>query len=362
MIKDVRIDGKIVSAAHFASVKASANQFLQAATSRFMAPRGLRVMWFEGWHPALDEALRTLPEAESCPHELYRLLVQNPTPSRKRIALITEQGRPVALVALRQRYGLPWEPVTQWLIPGLVFPACSGFTAKALEALGMELRVAWWRMAVPPPQSRWVRYSESTPTYRFPCSGDFEHYWRETGHFKDIRNKRNRCRNFTVTVNLPGATEWVMKNWETTWFNAIERLDSSLADRIVAAQYLEAQNKHYTFLLSDQGDPIGGATAIVHGNTLVAGVIYRAPEYEKYGIGIRLIDLIFSFAAETGFDWIDIGGGQEYKKRWAPQDGEHWHFTLCPEPLYQLRQMVKWGRGFSHKLTHGIDSSKVLVA
>lgn len=344
MRKDVSIDGKIVSLDHFASAKASANQFLQAATSRFMAPRGLRVMWFEGWHPALDEALQTLPEAESCPHELYRLLVQNPSPSRKRVALITEQGRPVALVALRQRYGLPWEPVTQWLIPGLVFPACSGFMAKALETLGMELRVAWWRMAVPPPQSRWIRYSEFTPTYRLRCADNFERYWRETGHFKNVRNYRNRCRNFTFVVNSPGSAEWVMKNWEATWLAPQARCDSSLADRILAANYLAAQNKHYTFLLLDQGRPIGGATVTLQGNTLVAGVYYRVPEYESYGVGIRLIDLTFSFATENGIEWVDIGGGHEYKKRWAPQHGEHWQFTICPPPLYRARQLAAWGR------------------
>jgi hypothetical protein len=44
----------------------------------------LEVTWFNGWHPALDEALQSLPENDACPHELFRLLVQTSSSAPKR--------------------------------------------------------------------------------------------------------------------------------------------------------------------------------------------------------------------------------------------------------------------------------------
>ncbi len=106
---------------------------------RLRAPyNGLRVKWFDSWHPVLDEALASLPETSACPHELYRQLVQNPGSMRKRTALITERGQPAAVVGLRQRGRHSWEPVTQWIIPGAIFPAKPGYWIPALEALGID--------------------------------------------------------------------------------------------------------------------------------------------------------------------------------------------------------------------------------
>ena len=64
--------------------------------------RRLRVDWFDTWQPVLDEALRELPEMESCSHELYRLLMENAANQRKVTALVTEQGQPVAVAGLRR--------------------------------------------------------------------------------------------------------------------------------------------------------------------------------------------------------------------------------------------------------------------
>ena len=61
---------------------------------RLLAPyNGLKVSWFDKWHSALDEALQNLPELDVCSHELYRLLIENPAPARKKVALVSENGR-----------------------------------------------------------------------------------------------------------------------------------------------------------------------------------------------------------------------------------------------------------------------------
>jgi GNAT superfamily N-acetyltransferase len=326
---------------------------------RLLAPNnGLKVSWFEQWNSSLDEALQTLPEMDNCPHELYRLLLQNPASVLKRTALVTERGTPVAVVGLRQKSRSSWELLTQWIIPGAIFPAQPEYLIPALEALGTEVWVAWWRVGAPPPPGRWIRSMRCTPTYRMHLTEDYEAYWRENKYYKTIRNKRNRCLDFKLVVNSPGSAEWTIKNWESKWRADPHIVDPALTDRIVAAQYLENHGRHFTLWLLDQDIPIGGATLTAHNDDLVAGVIYREPEYEWHGVGVRLIDLSFSFAAENGFKLLDIGGGQDYKKHWAPHEGEHWLFNVCPEALFRAKQTMNWARMFQGKVTNWARSSQ----
>ncbi|NLO27798.1 MAG: GNAT family N-acetyltransferase [Actinobacteria bacterium] len=303
--------------------------------------RRLRVDWFESWHPVLDEALETLPEADNCPHELYRLLAQNPTSAEKRTALVTTRGVPVAVACLRRMGSRLWEPVTQWLVPGIVVPARPGYLMPALESLRSDVFVAWWRVEGPPPPSRMMRHLERTPVHRMRCSEDFEGYWREAKYFKTVQHKRNRCRDFALAVNSPGAARWVIENWDAKWHDPPGTVGSSIPDRILAVEYLEELGKHHTLQLFDGERPVAGTTNTVHGNDLVAGVSCRDPDYDWHGVGVRIIDLVFSFAAEQGFDTMDIGGGHAYKKHWAPQEGARWQFNICPSSLYRAKQVSK---------------------
>lgn len=340
--------------------KYSPNQFLQAANTRLTPSRSLQTTWFDSWHPALDEALKSLPEIDLCPRELYRLLMQNPGPVQKRTALIAERGVPVAVVGLRQTSRLSWELATQWLIPGMVFPVQPGYLLAALEALGSDIQVAWWRMAGLPPSSQWMRSITSTPTYRLHRLGNFEQYWRDNGYFKTVRRVRNRCQGLTPVVNSPGLTEWTIKNWEASWRTNSTSADPALADRIMIAKHLENLKRSYTITLLDRDTPVGGATMTVHHKDLVAGVLYRDPRYHAQGIGDRLIDLSFSLAAENGFETFDIGGGHNYKKHWAPQAGEHWQFNICPEHIYRAKQMVSWARLVRAKVIRRTNRGQVV--
>lgn len=304
----------------------------------------LAITWFERWHPALDEALEQLPQLDACPHELFRLLMQNPVCTRKRTALVTERGVPVAVVGLRQRGGYSWDLVTQWIVPGGLFPAKPEYIVPALTALQVDVWVAWWRMERPPLSSPLIRYSECTPTYRMRCSEDYENYWRQSSHFKTVRQNRNRCQKFSFVVNPPDGAEWTISRWKEKWYDNPSLTDASLSDRIVAAKYLEKRGKYFSLLMFDQDTPIGGATLSVHKNDLLAGVLYRDPQYESYGVGVRLIDLCFAFAAESSFETLDIGGLEGYKKYWAPQEGERWWFNICPELLYRAKQLSNGAR------------------
>lgn len=111
-----------------------------------------------------------------------------------------------------------------------------------------------------------------------------------------------------------------------------------LSDRLLAAQYLEKQGHYYSMLLLDHGVPVAGHSFVVHQRDLVAHVTYRQQEYDWYGVSTRLLDLAFHWAAEAGFEKLDLGGGYDYKARWAPQDGERTEFNVYPTVLYRARQ------------------------
>jgi hypothetical protein len=117
-----------------------------------------------------------------------------------------------------------------------------------------------------------------------------------------------------------------------------------LADRILVARYLEQQGRFFTFGLHDQGNLIAATTVMIHRNDIIASVNYRKPEYDWYGVGDRLMDLVFTWAAQSGYNQLDIGGGQAYKIKWAPQAGERWLLNICPDPLYSAKQILNWLR------------------
>lgn len=317
--------------------------------ARLLAPyNGLEVNWFDGWHPALDKALAELPEIETCPHDLFRLLLQNPGSAPKRIALVSERGTPVAVIPLRQ-LGRQYYEVPTWMIPGAVFPAKPGYLVPALEALGVEVSVAWRRMDSPPPSNKLLRDLKTTPFRMIRFSDEYERYWRDNGHFKTVSNKRNRCRKFNVAINSPGSAEWTIKRAAEKWRDDSAKTSRAMpewaeSDWILVADYWEKRKCHYTITLLDQGTLIGGASFMVHRNDAIGGLIYREPSYEWYGIGIRLLDLAISFSAELGLETIDFGGDADYKRHWAPEAGNLWHFKICPEALFRAKQLKSWMR------------------
>jgi GNAT superfamily N-acetyltransferase len=321
------------------------------------ARQGLSTKQFDEWHPELDEALKALPEGEICTHDLFRLLMKNRSSARKQTVLVTEKGEPVALAGLRSR-GDYWEPVTKWIIPGLPFPMKDGYAGRVLAALGVDVRVAWWRCDSPPPITAYTRGVESSPRYGMRCSEDFEAFWRETGHFKNVRKVRKRCRDFALEVDRKGFAEWTLRNWEERWRpkGLAEMLD--LEDRLLALKDLEDRGLYHTLALLDQDKPAASATVIVHQNEVVGQYNYRDPEYDWHGAMTRLIESVFFWAKERGFARVDIGGVQDYKSRWAPEDGERWEFRVCPDYLLLARRAAEVARKLRNKLAVSVGVTR----
>jgi CelD/BcsL family acetyltransferase involved in cellulose biosynthesis len=92
----------------------------------------------------------------------------------------------------------------------------------------------------------------------------------------------------------------------------------------------------------------------VHGRDLVSGVVYRNPAYEKHSVGTRIWDLSFEWAAKNNYEKLDMGGGFDYKQRWAPQEGERIKFRVCPPYLFAMKQALRLGRRLSANVVKSI--------
>ncbi|MGD0485610.1 MAG: GNAT family N-acetyltransferase [Syntrophorhabdales bacterium] len=325
------------------------NMGKQMLAARCAAAQGLRVKLFRDWQPELDEALESLPENELLPHDLFRSLMKMTDPKMRQISLIREHGVPVALAGLRNRWGY-WEPVTQWIVPGVLFPVKEGYMSRVLPALDLQIQIAWWRWNEPPPKMDCIKQIKMTPTRGMSCSEDFEHYWRRSGHMKTIQKARNRCKGFELRTNTPNAAEWTIRNWDAKWRTPGTGESPDLAERLLVARCLEERGLHHTLLLSDKDEPVAGGTLMADRNEVVLHCNYRNPKYDWYSVMNRLAELTFYWAKERGFTKIDMGGSFDYKEKWAPEAGQKWEFTVCPEyVLYKGRISV-----FAGKVRNGL--------
>jgi ribosomal-protein-alanine N-acetyltransferase len=344
MMKSLSGDGK-------ASIRGpNLRDIAKDAWARVFEPRlnrGLHVAWFDDWRPVLDNALHGLPEMEDCPHELFRLIMQNPSSTRKRTALVMEGDGPVAVVGLRQK-GRHWLPAMQGITPESIAPACDGFLFRALRALDVDARIADWPN--PPPTSIPARNVLAVPMFNIDCQGDFEGYWRESGYMKSIRLARNRTKGFEFEVDRPGSAALIIAKWEEKWREHPDQQTIIASDLIVAAEYCQQRNQHHSFLILDDDVPVAGEVCFVHGNHLVDTAGFRDKRYDRHSVGTRILDLIVQWAAQHGFAKVELGGWYSYKAKWAPQDGEHWDFRICPLRQH-LREQATWkARAVPNKL------------
>jgi len=293
------------------------------------------VQWFNRWHPIIDDALQELPEMDTCPHELFRLLMESRASVPKRIALVTDAGRPVAVVGLRRRQH-HWEPIPQGVVPHALAVARDEHLFPALASLKVNLRIPYWQQDQPPP--RCARDVIEIPVHKMDCTVSMEPYWRTTGHLKTIKSARNRTRGFTLEVDAPGAAEWTIKQWADRW--GVNRLQttSTTPDLLVAARFDQSRGRYHSFRLMDGDNPVAGCTFVVYKRELsLVRTIYRL-EYNLASPGHRLLELVHDWARIAGYSQIDIGGGQHYKAKTAPESGILSGFNICPLHIAIARQ------------------------
>ena len=288
----------------------------------------LRVEWLDH-RKTIEDALRALPRSADWPG-LFDVLV-DANGGEKRVALVSDRDGPVGLVLLRPGEGDTWELATNWLVPGFLFPVLPNRTYEVLRALQTTVRVGWWRFPETPPAIAETRNFLQRPRHEITCGPAFDEHWRQSGNYAMLRQAQKRCKDFDLRLNPAGGAEWTIRKWEETWRRDAEHVLTSLADRLLAAPVLERAGRQNAHVLYDGDKPVAGATHLVHGDTVVASVLYRDPAYNRQGVGTYVIEAMFRWAAQAGYRLVDIGGGHAYKKLWAPETNDYtYEFVVAP--------------------------------
>lgn len=305
----------------------------------FAGSNGIRVTWFDSWDPLLDDALQLLPQSQTTSHELLRLLMQSPSRPKKRTALLTDEAGPLAVIGLRRRKQF-WEPVWGGGINGRYsLPVREGSLLRCLQALNANV---WVVTPDDPSAFRSIRSAVALPLYQIPCSWDFDRYWRNVGHITAIKAARNRTRSFHLEVDRTGDAEWVIRQWANKWQDRY-----SDSDMVLAAEHYLRAGRYHSFVLYDGSTPTAGLTLLVDDDVVLAHVTYRAPEYQHHGVGTRVYELAFQWAAESKYALIDLGysyKSDSYKVRWAPQVGNVWLANFAPIQIHVARAGVRLAR------------------
>jgi len=315
----------------------------------------LKVEWFEPWADVVDQALAGLAESENCPHALLAQLMNGPTRTRKRTAVVTEKGDPIAVIGLRSRKHF-WEPVfSASVCPRAKMPARDGMLFPAFAALDVDIWMGGWEDSPTPPLPD-VRSAFSLPMYKVDCRVGPDAHWRRSGNARAIEIGRSRTKGFTLEVNGTEATEWVIGNWDRQWRSHPSQETTCVEDQLIAAHYFQPRGLLHSFRLLDGTNPVAGYIGTVYRNELVLVCGFRAPAFERRSVGVRLFDLVVAWATDAGFSKVDIGGGHAYKAKWAPEDGQRWYFNVCPTRVYLAKSAVRGARGVLGRLRSRVSS------
>lgn len=312
--------------------------------------KGIRYNRFEQISAEVDLALTSLQTPAAWPLDLYRLLFELAPRDRRALFVCLDNDEPVGVLALAQDDRATWEPVTQWILPGWIGPMTPERTLQIASAVPVRTRFAWWRMpSAPPPPGGRVRSVGVQPTCAMAMSADFEAYWKHTGQLRSIRKARTRCSGLTFGINLPGAARWAITRADELWRTDSRRPTPQMAGRIAAAEYLEPRGQHFTLTLQDGDRWVAGDTYVVDGNDLVAQCTWRDRAYDHHGVGVRLLDLGLHWARQRKFGSVDLGGGYDYKRKWAPECGTKATVLVSPLLPYIGYRATRWAASWSSR-------------
>jgi GNAT superfamily N-acetyltransferase len=289
---------------------------------------------FGGWSPALESAATALPESEMCSRDLLRRVCATSMP--KRIVLARDADGPVAIVPFFEQ-GNRWEPMLQWVVPATLGLVRAGADVLAAFPQLVRTHVGWWRQSAPPPASFAIYNVQHVRSHGMPLADDPVPHWKSSGHWNTVRQSRNKCTEYALRVNAPGMAEWTIRNWEGHWRATTGGSYPEMPVRLVAAAELEGRGVHHTLTLHDGEKPLAGHTFLRHGLDVVWQVTYRDVEYDRQGVGTRLMDLAFDWARALGARNIDLGGLHAYKGRWAPELGDRYEFDHLHPAVRALR-------------------------
>jgi hypothetical protein len=268
---------------------------------------------------------------------LFRLLVNNPSHARKRLALVTDGEDPVAVVGLRRR-NLHWDLITEGVVPAGLPPCEPGREIDALSALGLFVWVNEWE--APVPASRRVHFVQHEGVYRVSTRIDLDAFWREHHNTRRLRKAANRCSRLgevSMEVDAPGAATWTIDRWEERWSGHDWSETVAAEDIRAAAAYLQPLGRYHSFRLLIDGRPAAGINASVRGAMLVIANSGRDRAFDRVSAGVHLDEHIFRWATESPYNCVDLGGGFDFKALWSDATGVRARFSIAPAHLTAAR-------------------------
>lgn len=295
-----------------------------------MAAGPVRIVWKESWDGDLDAALDALPALEGCSHEHYRALMgETGVPKRHAIAL--EGEIPSALISLRRRK-MFWEPVASQCLPGVIAPARDRpALARALNALGCEVRMSYG--LGPEAYELGARLVYPYQVHEIDLTSDYEAHWREHKQWqlRAVKKARTKCADMAIRADADGDLGWILENWRQMWADDPQQEVLATADRLALWTALRDAPREnwcaHTIVLAHEGAPVAGMVLLARGDTVTFQCSAREEAYEKLGVGTRVMDAAIEWAAANGFARFELGSG-EYKHRWAPANGVR-HGAVC---------------------------------
>ena len=298
---------------------------------------GLKIRWFSSWHPMLDEALAVLPEMETCPHELFGAIMRNPSPTAKRMGLVTRDGEPQGVVGLRRRRGC-WEPAGQGVTPRAFVPCRPGMEYPVLAATRLTLKVNYWPGEIP--AGRWIRDVEPYTVYTMPTDRRLEDHWRASHQWNVIKKARRRTCGMKFSVETAGdAVDRIVERWAEKWEGDRAQETLRAPDIALAGRYYQRAGQYVAATLTLDGELAAGTTYFLRDRVLVMQTHWTSADFRWHGSGTRIVDLLYEWAQEHGIRQIDLGGGGGYKSDVGIAESFRTNFAIAPPLRYTALRM-----------------------
>lgn len=301
---------------------------------------GARVSWHSAWDPEVSAFFQQLGGEGWLPEHVLAMLVSDQSIHPKRVALLTRDGEPWALVPLRwtTKY---WQPLLRGVAePFPDFIATHAF-GDVFAALNVGVYVRFGTQS--PANFRNLRWSTTDTSYDLSLEQSPERYWRQTERWKSVVQARKRSAAFDLVRDDPAATSWTVERWHRRWASgrAIE-VSAKWRDRIAFDQWGLTSGAVRSWALRDRDRDrwVAGCIGVIRDGSMMLQTVIREPEYDWYNVGTRIFAEAVLGAYGLGLREVSFGAGFEYKRWWARPGHVRHTFIVAPWPVHAANWLV----------------------
>lgn len=314
--------------------------------------RDLDVRSFDRWNDDLDRALRSLPSPVGCTREAYLELVR-PTGTSKRHLIVSVDDDIMAVISVRAR-GHAWEPVAYQCLPGAIAPNRSIVDlGRALRRTGLDIRVE----AGLQPEMEALGATMFYPyqVRQIDLTGEYEAYWRSKGLHKNTKRATKRCADMEVRVDSEGAIRRIVEQWRAAWADDPSDEVGAATDRerfwtALAAERGDGSFRVVTIELVDGDRTAAGTVSLVDDDRMLMQCFSRDPHYDWHMAGTRAVAATVDWAVEQGCNLVDFGGGEGYKRWWAPVTTTRYGAIFRPRTTDAAHAVGRAGRSAATRI------------